>query len=87
MQRIERVSETLPEAHNVYRAKVVMTFLKCGIPLSKIDCPKMRNLLEENGYRLTGSRHLFDMVPFVLQEERSQIRSELQDKHISVVFD
>ena len=31
-----RKGETLPTEQNVYRAKVVMTLMKCGIPLSKL---------------------------------------------------
>ena len=68
-----RKGETLPAEQNVYRAKVVMAFMRSGIPLSKLDCPDLRNLLEENGYRLTDSRHMLDMVPFVLNEERARI--------------
>ena len=82
-----RKGETLPEKHNVYRAKVVIAFMKSGIPLSKLECPDLRNLLEENGYRLTDPRHMLDLVPFVLNEERTRIRSELQGKYLSVVFD
>jgi len=82
-----RKGETLPEEHNIYRAKVVMAFMKSGIPLSKLDCPDLRSLLEDNGYRLTDHRHMLDMVPFVLNEERARLRSELQGKYLGVVFD
>ena len=37
--------ETLPENVRVYRVTVVKSFLKAGIPLSKVDC--MRDLLED----------------------------------------
>ena len=80
--------ETLPEKYNVYRAKFVIAFMKSGIPLSKLECPDLRNLLEENGYRLTDPRHMLDLVPFILlNQERTRIRSELQGKYLSVVFD
>lgn len=39
-----RKGKTLPEVQNVYRAKVVMTFMKTGVSLSKLDCPDLRNL-------------------------------------------
>ena len=81
-----RKGETLPEKHNVYRAQVVIAFMKSGIPLSKLECPDLRNLLQ-NGYRLTDPRHMLDLVPFVLNQERTRIRSELQGKYLSVVFD
>ena len=82
-----RKGETLLDEQNVYRAKVVMTFMRSGIPLSKLDCTDLRNLLEENGYRLTDARHLLDMVPFIVQQERTLLRSEIQGKYISMVFD
>ena len=78
-----RKGETLPKEQNVYRAKVVMS----GIPLGKLDCLELRSLIEENGFRLTDSRHLLDLVPFVLDEERTQIRSEVKDTFISIFFD
>ena len=60
--------------------------MKSGIPLSKLECPDLRNLLE-NGYRLTDPRHMLDLVLFILNQECTRIRSELQGKYLSVVFD
>ena len=82
-----RKGETLPIEHNVYRVKVVMAFMKSGIPLWKLECSDLRNLLDQNGYRLTDPRHLLDLVPFILREERACIQSEVQGKYLSVVFD
>ena len=79
-----RKGETLPE---VYRAKVVLAFMAAGIPLSKLDCPALRELLEGNKFRLTHSRYMMDLVPFVLQEECSCTRSEVQGKYVSIIFD
>ena len=64
-----------------------MAFMKSGIPLAKLECPELRSLLEENGYRLTEQRHTMDLVPFVLDEECKRIREELKGKYISVIFD
>ena len=64
-----------------------MAFMRAGIPLWKLDCFDLRNLLEQNGYRLTDPRHLLDIVPFILRKERACIRSEIQGKYLSVVFD
>ena len=61
--------QTLPEEQKVYRARVVLAFMETGIPLSKLDCPALRELLEESRFCLTHSRHTMDLVPFVLQEE------------------
>ena len=61
--------------------------MRAGIPLWKLECSDLRNLLEQNGYRLTDPRHLLDMVPFILREERTSTRSEIKGKYLSVVFD
>ena len=79
--------ETLPEEQTVYRARVVLAFMEAGIPLSKVDCPALRELLEESQFRLTHSRHMMDFVPFVLQEECSRTRGEVLGKCVSVIFD
>ena len=56
-------------------------------PFDKAGFSDLRCLLEENGYRLTDSRSLMDMIPFILSEERARIRSELSGKFLSVIFD
>lgn len=81
-----RKGETLPDEQNVYHVKVIMAFMEAGIPLVKLDCQSLRDLLQDNGYRLTDTRHMFDLVPFVLQEERSRLREEVQGKCVSVIF-
>ena len=77
--------ETLPEQQQVYRVKVVTTFLKAGVPLSKIEL--FRDLLEENAYRLTDRRNMLDYVPFILKDEEKTIRQEIKGKNVSVIFD
>ena len=77
--------ETLPEAQQVYRVKVLKTFLQAGVPLAKLDV--FKEILEENGYRLCTQRYLFDLIPFVLNEEVAQIKSEMNGKFVGVVFD
>ena len=72
-------------AERVYRVKVVENFLRAGIPLSKVDT--LRALPEENGLRLTHSSHLADYIPFLLQQKKELIRSELENEYISAVFD
>ena len=63
--------KTLPVSQQVYRVKVVTALLWAGIPLSKLD--SFRDVLEENAYRLSDSRHMFDLVPFILKEEEGRI--------------
>ena len=52
--------ETLPQTQQVYRVKVLKSFLRAGIPLNKID--PYRDLLEEGGYRLCDRRFLYDLI-------------------------
>ncbi len=66
------VGETIPEQHRLYRIKVIRTFLLAGVPLNKLNV--FRELLEENGYRLSDCRHTSDLIPFILQQEKDQIK-------------
>ena len=77
--------ETLPEQQQVFRVKVVKTFLQAGVPLSKVD--QFRSLFEETGYRLTDRRFMFDLIPFILEEEKARIKQSLQGQFLSVIFD
>ena len=65
--------------------KVVRSFLKAGVPLSKVSL--FREILEETGYRLTDRRHLFDMIPFILKEEEAVIKNAIEGQHLGIVFD
>ena len=77
--------ETLPESQQVFRVKVVRTFLAAGVPLSKLCI--FRELLEENGFRLSDRCFMFDLVPFILKEEEDCLKQELQGKQVGVIFD
>ena len=77
--------ETLPEDQRVYRVKVVQTFLRAGVPLSKLTI--FRPLLEENAFRLCDTKHMLDLVPFILGEERARMKREIEGKFVSVIFD
>ena len=76
--------EKLPEEQRVYRAWVVKAFLRAGI-LSKLK--HFRELFEEGAYRLTDTCHMLDMVPFILNQEKLQIKRETEGRYISVIFD
>ena len=65
--------------------KVVTTFLKAGVPLSKLDT--FRELLEENAYRLSDSTNSYSLLPFVRQQEQASIKKEISGKNVSVIFD
>ena len=43
--------------------------------------------MQENAFRLTDTRHMRDLVPFILQEKRNRLRAELAGKYLSVIFD
>ncbi len=77
--------ESLPTDQRVFRVKVVRTFLRAAVPLSKLDV--FRELLEETGFRLPDRRYLSDIVPLIHQQELELLKSEIQGKHLSVVFD
>ena len=77
--------ETLPEAQQVYRVKVMKAFLQAGVPLAKLDV--FKEILEENGYRLCTQRYMFDLIPYILNEEVAHIKSEINGKFVGVVFD
>ena len=76
------VGETLPLEQRVYRVKVVKTFLRAAVPLNKLTA--FRDLLEENAFRLTDRRHMFDLVPFILTQEIAQIKAEMGGCPVSV---
>ena len=77
--------ETLPTEQRVYRIKVLKTFMRAGVPLSKLEY--FRDILEENALRLTERSHMLDFVPFLLEEEKSYIKEEINGKHLFIIFD
>ena len=79
------VGETLPMEQRVYRLNVVKRFLRAAVPLSKVDA--FRDLLEENSFRLTDRRHMCDLIPFIITQEKADIKAEIVGKPVSVVFD
>ena len=79
------ISETLSEEVRVYRNKVVTSFLKSGIPLSKIDC--FRDLLEENAFQLSQASNLSQLVPFIHQQEQISVKNQIDQQEISIILD
>ena len=64
---------------------MVCNLLSAGVPLNKI--PLFRELLEENGFRLTDRQRMSDIVPFILSQEKGKIKLEVTGKSLSVMFD
>ena len=83
-QHDHTVGETLPEDQLVYRVKVVTAFLRAAIPLNKID--NLRDLLEENGHRLSDRRCMSDIVAFISSQEQALTKEELAGRDLSVIF-
>ena len=77
--------ETLPEAVRVYCVKVLHTFIKAGVPINKID--DFRDLLEEYAFRLAGRKPMSDLIPFILSEEKKQLKAEIDGVPVAVIFD
>ena len=69
----------------VFRVKVLSTFLCAGVPLNKLEL--FRELFEENGYRLTDRRSMYDLIPFIQKRESNIISEEIKGKDLSVIFD
>ena len=84
-KEVHNRGETLPIDMQVYRVKVVSTFLRAGIPLSKLDL--FRDILEENAHRLCDQHHMSDLILFVLQQEQAKIKEEIEGQHVAIVFD
>ena len=74
--------ETLPTEQRVYHIKVLKIFMRAGVPISKLEY--FRDILEENALWLTERSHMLDFVPFVLEEEKSCIKEEINGKHLSI---
>lgn len=79
------VSQTLPQDQRIYRVKVVTSFLGAGVPLNKLEC--LRELLEEDAYRLTDRRHVSDLIPFIASQEQPRIKEDISGKFVAVIFD
>ena len=78
------VGENLPDKVHVYQYKVVSSFLPGGALLAKID--SFRVLLEESAYSLSGSQHLGDLIPCILDEEKRKV-NVIAARHVPVIFD
>ena len=74
------IGETLSEEVRFYRIKLVTSFLKAGIPLSKIDC--FLDLLEENAFRLSQASNLSQLVPFIHQQEQISVKNQIDQQEI-----
>lgn len=58
--------------------------LRAEIAINKVD--DLRELLEE-GYRLSNSMNMRQLVPFILSEELNKVKQEISGMSISIIFD
>ena len=79
------IGKTLSEEVRVYRIKVVTSFLKAGVLLSKTD--SFRDLLEENAFWLSQASNLSQLVPFIHQQEQIRVKNQIDQQEISIIFD
>ena len=77
--------ECLPVDQQVYRVKVVSALLKAGVSINKLSC--FREILEENALRLTDRSHMANLIPFILEREKSKLKEEIGDRFVSACFD
>ena len=77
--------ETLPMEQRVYRLKVLKTFLHAAVPLTKLS--SFRDLPEENMFRLTNRRNMTGLVPYIVTQEKADIKAKILGKSVSVIFD
>ena len=59
--------------------------MKAGVPLNKIDC--FRELLEEEEFSLTLSRHLSNFIDVIAKDERKKVKEEIEERDVSIIFD
>ena len=59
--------------------------MKAGVALEKVDC--FCGFLEGNAYRLTGSQHLRELIPFIHHQEVTKVKNDINEKCVSVIFD
>ena len=63
----------------VYRVSIIIAFLKAGV--------LFMSLLENNGLRHTDRSHMSHLIPFILQKELAELKLEISDNSLSVIFD
>ena len=85
-QRDRASGSTLPEETRLFRFEIVESALSGGIALAKLD--KLRPVLQRYGHGLTSCPHMHQIIPAVLEKEKSKLKEELNDvKQASFIFD
>ena len=59
--------------------------MKAGLAVTKID--QLRPLLEKHHLRLVSAQHLYNLIPFVREQERAAVKAEVAGRELSVIFD
>ncbi len=77
------IEETLSDEARVYRVKVASQYIFEGCSSSF----KGRSLLEERAFRLSDSSNLYQLIPFLHEEEKATIKKEIYERELSIIFD
>ena len=81
---VHPVGDNLRDAVRINRVMAVRSFMKAGVALEKVDC--FRGFLEGNSYRLTGSQHLHELIPYIHHQEVTKVKNDINGKFVSVIF-
>ena len=68
----------------MFCVKVVSSFLKVAVLLSKLD--SFREMIEEGAYHLADQRNMSHLVPFIQKHEQTMICHEINGRHISIIL-
>ena len=58
--------------------------MKAGVPLHNIDC--FWELLEEEVFSSTSSRHLSDLIEVSAKDEMKRVNEEIKGRDVSIIF-
>ena len=79
--------KAVPLEAKVYRQHVCAVLLGAGIPLSKIENPGFRALLQDKHHDLGGRPGVGEWVKFVRDRNIEEVKQEILEEYVSVIFD
>ena len=84
-KKVHPAGETLPDEQRVFCVEVIEACMKAGIPINKLK--HFHSVLEKHSFKLADDRGMRDLIPFVFERETKLIKSKLEGRNISVIFD
>jgi hypothetical protein len=79
--------KSVPVESKLYRQQVCEVLLESQIPLSKLEYPAFRNLLQQGREDLGGRQAVSELIDFSQKREEKRIKKEIFDKEVGVIFD